>query len=505
MALTEVGPRYARQPISVVTTPLSERPHHTASPRRRRTRHPRRSLTRKLISALICCVAFFYVWLSRFDDASHATGARRIQSSSNSSSGKSAAIQAGTVDSVVRYLTKLAEKRPSELWHLFRMDSESTSDPFLLSLLESGSCPWSTSTRIDWMPPRPPHSADLSSKFQSLQSTSDKQRPRKQKMRRNKSSNSPPVILWYEHISKAGGTTFCALANSNMPELSVPRYHCMPHKGQLMDGRVGSWSNEELVEFVNSNNYRIVANEWDPFDLAKLKLSGRDLYSTNSADNNNDLPSPNLLFVTTLRDPADRLLSSYQFFSKYDEQELTDKNNFGKWIKRTLGRVQNYKVGTRSAFSSNIARNNYMVWRFSGGHFPATNKDQDESFFSSESSLFPSSITSKSIWKEPFQTAIRSLSQHDLILPMDVLSQPSGKQALEQLLGWTQFSISGQGVKGEKEKGHVVTIGQLRNSNAKSYLNLKEYQALWERNWLDYILWYWARAVFFARLYCNVE
>jgi hypothetical protein len=277
----------------------------------------------------------------------------------------------------------------------------------------------------------------------------------------------------------------------------------MPRKGDLMDGRVGSWSNDELVQVIAENEFAIVANEWDPFDSSKLKLSGRDLYKSNPGV----MSSPALLFVTTLRDPADRLLSSYTFFSSYSKEQLDDPMNFGTWIKKNIGRVHNFKIGERLAFRSNVARNNYMVWRFSGGNFDIDNGD-DESFFSAPSKVFPSSVTDKSVWKRPFETAIRALAQHDLLLPMDVMTKESGKKALEKVLGWTEFKATGRGVVGEKESGHVVTTGEVRNSNAKSFLEERggsdEFKALWERNWLDYILWYWARAVFFTRLNCVV-
>jgi hypothetical protein len=282
----------------------------------------------------------------------------------------------------------------------------------------------------------------------------------------------------------------------------VPRYHCMPRKGDLADGRVGSWDNDELVQVIAENEFAIVANEWDPFDLSKLKLSGRDLYHSNT----NIQSSPALLFVSTLRDPADRLLSSYTFFSDYSEIQLKDPMNFGIWMKKNLGRVRNFKIGEKTAFRSNIARNNYMVWRFSGGNLGIDTGE--ESFFSTPSNVFPSSVTDKSVWKQPFETAIRALSQHDLLLPMDVMTNESGKKALKQVLGWSQFTATGRGIVGEKESGHVVTTGEVRNSNAKLFLEEREssaeFKALWERNWLDYILWYWARAVFFTRLNCAV-
>ncbi len=47
----------------------------------------------------------------------------------------------------------------------------------------------------------------------------------------------------------------------------VPRYHCMPRKGELIDGRIGSWSNEELAKHISEEGHAIVSNEWDPFRL----------------------------------------------------------------------------------------------------------------------------------------------------------------------------------------------------------------------------------------------
>jgi hypothetical protein len=505
MAITAPEPRHNRRShTTIVATALPERSTHRQLPlpyRRHSNKYRDNPSKLKLLGAL--CASFFLggfvsrAWLHNEPRSSNAASASsRVSKSSNGSSGS---IRPSSVDNVVKFLMKLAEKKPGDLYNTF-MDGGSN-DPFSLSSLESGTCPFTSST-IEWLPPRPAYSSQLSSSFASWLGDNQRQKPRKQKHRNDKSSSSN-VLLWYEHISKAGGTAFCGLANSNMPKPTVPRYHCMPRKGELMDGRVGSWSNDELIEFINENEYRVVSNEWDPFDLNKLQLSGRDLYAKKTGIQS----SPSLMFVTTLRDPADRLLSSYSFFSDHSDEEKKDPKNWGVWMRRNLGRAANFHIGKKSAFRANIARKNYMVWRFSGGDFPPV--EENQTIFSSKSKVFPSVVTDTSVWKHPFETAVRVLSQHDLILPMDVMTQESGKKALEEVLGWTQFSASGRGIKGEKESGHVVTTGEVRNSNAKSYLEEQgsgeEFQALWERNWLDFILWYWSRAVFFARLHCNVE
>ena len=66
----------------------------------------------------------------------------------------------------------------------------------------------------------------------------------------------------------AGGTSFCGMANSNMPTWMVPRYHCMPRKGELLDGRVGSWTNQDIIDHVSKEEHSIVAN--GKFDAVKV-------------------------------------------------------------------------------------------------------------------------------------------------------------------------------------------------------------------------------------------
>lgn len=79
----------------------------------------------------------------------------------------------------------------------------------------------------------------------------------------------------------------------------------MPSKGEKRDGRVGTWGNDELMEYSRSNQHNIVANEWDSFPIDKLQFSGR------GDDTADEKDGPRLLFVTTLRDPADRLLCEF--------------------------------------------------------------------------------------------------------------------------------------------------------------------------------------------------
>ncbi|KAL7538598.1 hypothetical protein ACHAXR_008695 [Thalassiosira sp. AJA248-18] len=364
-------------------------------------------------------------------------------------------------------------------------------DPFSLRELEGGKCPWSSSSTkeekvtVDWLPSRPFNSETIAKKYRNnMQSLKRGGRTRKQ-MEEYDQENE--VVIWYEHMSKAGGTTFCGLAQSNMMMWQVPKYHCMPRKGELMDGRVGSWPNDELVQHLIANRHAILSNEWDPFSLEKLELSSRKLDGTTPMKKKNNL-GPSLLFLTTLRDPSDRLLSAYTFFAiTTTKQKDNNGPSFRQWIDNNLSRIGRYRVGKKgTGYRANTARMNHIVWRYSGGK------------------LTHLRTTEESEWESPFETAIRALSQQDLILPMDVMTKDGlGKTALQQLLGWDQFAAKGRFKGGEKKEGHVVTRGEIKNSNAREHFSKEEYRELWELNWLDNILYLWCRAVFLARLHCK--
>ena len=224
-----------------------------------------------------------------------------------------------------------------------------------------------------------------------------------------------------------------------------------------------------------------------------MKLSGRTIDESKPSRKFNDGPLW-LLFLTTLRDPQDRLLSAYTFFAK-DRPAGSASEKDGKaatytrWINNNRHRLHTYKVGTRVAFRSNIARKNHIVWRFSGGVLPIQKNREKQ-------------------WKTAFETAVRSLAQQDLILPMDLMTAEEGKRSLEMLLGWKSFEARTNGRKknknkGDTQNGHIVTMGGIKNSNARFYFSAAEYRVQWEENWLDNLLYLWCRAVFLLRLHCS--
>ena len=161
--------------------------------------------------------------------------------------------------------------------------------------------------------------------------------------------------------------------------------------------------------------------------------------------------------MTTLRDPSDRLLSAYSFFGlEADKKQESDPGiaPFATWIKNNQRRTKNYKPGDRMGMRANTAQYNHIVWRFSGGRLGSPRP----------------AISQEKEWRGAFEDAIGALCQHDLILPIDLMSKIEGNAALVDLLGWSRMEITRRrGVQDDKEGGHnVVTTGKIKNSNARA-------------------------------------
>lgn len=417
-----------------------------------------------------------------------------------------------SIDIVVAFLTDLAKLPSAELWDTLGMEDNMDygDDPFSLKLLYNGECPWPQDQKYNatiispWLPLRPYESNEIASAFRAQQQ-SHHQNMLEKGYRSDITNNN--VAIWFEHISKAGGTSFCGLARANMKPWQVPRWYCMPSlKGKLKDGHVGRWTNKELKLYLNESQHAFVSSEFDVFKPSRLAFSERSLDVSGTTlstqpltmtSNNNDHMSPRLLFLTTLRDPCDRLLSAYTFFeiTRKNSYNLKAKENpipFHEWLSYNTERATKYKRGTGARYGLDgwTKTNNHITWRFSSGILPSSNITRD------------TIDDDDTQWMIPFELAIRSLVQFDLILPMEIMTKDQlGKVALEQYLGWTNFTIGG----GNDKDGHIVTKGQIQNSNARSYFSKAEYRQLWEKNWLDNILYLWCRAVFLARLHCDFE
>jgi hypothetical protein len=410
-----------------------------------------------------------------------------------------------SIDIVVAFLTNLAKLPSAKLWNILGMeDMDYGDDPFSLRLLESGTCPWShdkefyNATIISpWLPPRPYRSNDIAAAFRTQQQLHHQKMDHDEGYKKS-GMNANNVAIWFEHISKAGGTSFCGLARANMKPWQIPRWFCMPSKGELNDGHVGRWTNDELNFYLNESQHAFISSEFEVFRPSRLAFSYRSLNVNGTTLSNqpvtmisNNYDHMSLIFLTTLRDPCDRLLSAYTFFAITRKNLIAKKSPppFHEWLSYNTERATKYKHGTGARYGlvERTTTNNHITWRFSGGILTSPNMTRD-------------TVDDDAEWMIPFELAIRSLVQFDLILPMDIMTKDQiGKSALEQYLGWTNFTIGG----GDVSDGHIVTKGRIQNSNARSYFSKAEYRQLWGKNWLDNVLYLWCRAVFLARLHCN--
>jgi len=123
-------------------------------------------------------------------------------------------IHTSSIDTIIKHLNKLAKMPPTLLWKdVFGMEKmDYGDDPFSLRELENGKCPWEQTTVIDWLPPRPYNSEVLAKTYQRMMQQARKKRGEPKEEQYDADNE---VVVWYEHLSKAGGTTFCGLAQSN--------------------------------------------------------------------------------------------------------------------------------------------------------------------------------------------------------------------------------------------------------------------------------------------------
>jgi len=138
-------------------------------------------------------------------------------SSSTSVRAISSHIHPASIDTIVKYLIKLAELPPSQLWEVLGMDDEDDEnnygdDPFSLRQLESGICPWQTTDiYVPWLPPRPYNSEKIAETY----------RKNIQAAKKYKRAPTPPiddddedgnaVTIWYEHLSVSIISMQCCL------------------------------------------------------------------------------------------------------------------------------------------------------------------------------------------------------------------------------------------------------------------------------------------------------
>eukprot|EP00536_Pseudo-nitzschia_multiseries_P013597 jgi/Psemu1/212193/e_gw1.592.32.1 len=156
-------------------------------------------------------------------------------------------------------------------------------------------------------------------------------------------NGTEPYFLFFQHLRKAGGTNFCALANKNMKKSELPKYFCMPdyhwnmEQGQRGAGYLTHYKNSEIIEHMREDGHKIAGNEWDPFDPQRFF----DLTAT---------------FATSFRRPLDRALSQFRF-ECIEERGCKIKNVTKWWDRRKdLTNVYTWTFSSEGVRKTSVGR-----------------------------------------------------------------------------------------------------------------------------------------------------
>ena len=281
--------------------------------------------------------------------------------------------------------------------------------------------------------------------------------PSREALRRMR-ENRDGAFLWFDHLSKAGGTSFCKFARKNVGFKSTPRYYCMPSDGADIpgtDGRVGRWPASQLREYLQRTRHRVVASEWDPFPAQML------------ADFKDDA-----VLASIIRDPLDRLVSAHKFWGVLNNPAKNAPDPV-KWLRNMDKRARARTMAQAPRdYLQQVARNNFATWKFA---------------FSTDG-RFHDCKGDASCSRAALEAAVNTLSRFHVLAPTTWQAHAG---PLYARLGWSKL-----------EEEHVVNIGTVQDSSSRRALPDADYAALREANVLDEILWHWARRAFLESLHC---
>lgn len=263
-------------------------------------------------------------------------------------------------------------------------------------------------------------------------------------------------FLWFEHLSKAGGTSFCTFARKNVSPRRTPSYYCMPSDGARIagtDGRVGRWTADQIRDYVARTHHVVLANEWDAFP-------GMDEFRDDA------------VLATVVRDPVDRLVSAYNFWGKTHNPN-PNPPPCARWLET---RDRNARKRPHALFPddflSQVGRDNFATWKFGSSLDPARLHDCG---------------TNRTCDLEALNIALDRLERFHIAPPM--LWQAHAAP-LYHRLGWT-----------DTQEVHKVPSGTIHNSGAKRDLG-DNYERFRERNVFDFVLWAFVRRAFLERVHC---
>lgn len=265
--------------------------------------------------------------------------------------------------------------------------------------------------------------------------------------------------VFFQHLRKAGGTSFCELARSNMVRRWTPGYYCMPdNKGSLA---TPPWNDHEyLHQHIIKKEYRIVANEWDVFYRYFLNYTGA-------------------LFATTIRHPIDRWYSQYRFEHlehRDGSSPSSPRISFPKWYQNT----RMWTMGT-----------NYYIKTFIGdvGSEEFLSKSNKNDFYWTYHQYTNKDIS----WKQFFQ-AVEVLSHFSLILVLEWIQTNATQRYIEAAVGWANP------IK-QVLPHEVQAMRKVKKSiNVQDVISPAEYRVIARENALDFLFYEIARRMYLERI-----
>lgn len=282
---------------------------------------------------------------------------------------------------------------------------------------------------------------------------------------------SEPSFLFFQHLRKAGGTTFCDLAQTNMPKKTVPGYYCMPdRKGSMA---TPPWNNPNyLVEQMTNKGYRITANEWDAFYEEFLDL-------------------PGAVFASSFREPVDRWYSQYRFEHlehRDGSKQGTARQSFPDWYRQT----ERWSMGR-----------NYYVKTFEGTKDKTIPKNADTNFYWTYHKFRTKALRRQEnadtrldgIHWEFFLRALTNVRRFHLVLVTEWLDH--AQPLFKQQLGWVQPPRQVLPHEVQAKRG-----GNYKSKVARDVLAPKEWQEVAEDNCLDLLFVHVVKRIFLERLSC---
>lgn len=343
------------------------------------------------------------------------------------------------------------------------------------------------------------------------------------------------TAVWFDHLSKGGGTTLCALAKAEYGRNRCPRRACMPRSppgwrdpawgddslGKQRDARIGRWPNRALRRYLTTTGYRFVANEWEPFPAARLLDAPRGLADT-------------MALLTVIRDPLNRLLSAFRQWA-HKPKSHNSPAAVAAWLRKADASARQYPILSNIRhFNRQVGRKNFATWKFSAASTAATAVTVAGGFDPRNGTAFDDcqrwlellsggasaararrdqhSVHGPGPGRElhfqnrsqceaaALRAAIGTLTRFHLVAIMELYDH--APTMFDAVFGW-----HGRANALTHRRGSYDQVNENADTaiarNMHELLPAAEYEQLFDDNIFDALLYVWARRVFLERLACR--